>query len=77
MQQRKSGKKKKKAKTQPQPQVSSDDDDSDSEPSVDNFDLQELEEHLGAALDPKEVEKSPFLRPIEEMMEDHTVSDDL
>jgi len=47
-----------------------DDDGSDSEPSVDNFDMQELEDHLCAALDPKEVDKSPFLRPIVENVED-------
>ena len=38
---------------------------SDSEPSIDNFNLQELEESLRAALDPKQVEKDPFLRLIE------------
>ena len=43
---------------------------SDSEPSVDNFDMQELEEHLCAALDPTEPDKSPFLRPIVENVDD-------
>ena len=55
----------------PLPPASSEDDDSDSEPSVDNFDLQELEEHLGAALDPTEVEENPFLRPIVEIVEEN------
>lgn len=43
---------------------------SDSEPSVDNFDMQELEDHLCAALDPADPEKSPFLRPIAENVDD-------
>lgn len=43
------------------------DDGSDSDPSVDNFDLFELEENLRAALDPEEVsEKNPFIRLVDE-----------
>ena len=49
---------------------------SDSEPSVDNFDMQELEDHLCAALDPADVAQSPFLRPIVENVDDQMDSED-
>jgi len=40
------------------------DDGSDSEPSVDNFELQELEQNLCAALDLEEGELNPFERQV-------------
>ena len=44
-----------------------DDEGSDSEPSVDNYEQDELEDNLQAALDPEEIgESNPFERPFEE-----------
>ena len=45
-----------------------DDSSSDSEPSVDNFNCQELNENLGAALDLKEGEANPFGRDAREFL---------
>ena len=66
-------KKKPKSTMAKQSQISDHQDDSgsDSEPSVDNFDLTELEENLGAALDPNDQVTSPFLMPIQELIESH------
>ena len=44
-----------------------DDEGSDSEPSVDNYEQDELEDNLQAALDPEDIgETNPFERPFEE-----------
>ena len=49
--------------------LSEESDGSDSAPSCDNFDEQELEKNLIAALDLKEGEANPFERPIIEETE--------
>ena len=44
-----------------------DEEGSDSEPSVDNYEQDELEDNLQAALDPEDIgETNPFERPFEE-----------
>ena len=49
-------------KTTKAQQEGSEEEGSDSEPSVDNFDEKELEEHLGAAIDEQDEAGSPFFK---------------